>query len=299
MNQKGKFTIGTDFEGFIVDKQQQLKSAIGIIQGTKHEPIILENGAGLHYDNVCIEVAGPVADDEVSFRKSINISLAYAHKHLPKQYGITFIPSTLFPEKELESSQAKEFGCNPDYNAWTLKENPSPNASDKTLRSSGAHISIGYLKGSGYNFLLEPYGRVDVIRTMDCLIGLPSVLMDSSTSAKKRRELYGKAGAHRPRTYGVEYRTLSNFWIKSNRRISLIYHMVKDVLNLVERGEHIKVIEAIDYVQYTHRNYSGMRIEQVINTGSQIAADNIVQNMIADGVYSDKTVALLTDELGW
>jgi hypothetical protein len=29
----------------------------------------------------------------------------------------------------------------------------------------------------------------------------------------KRRGLYGKRGAYRPKSYGVEYRTLSNFWV--------------------------------------------------------------------------------------
>lgn len=51
---------------------------------------------------------------------------------------------------------------------------------------------------------------LDVVKAMDLFLGVPSVLMDEG---EERKQLYGKAGAHRPKPYGVEYRTLSNFWI--------------------------------------------------------------------------------------
>ena len=39
----------------------------------------------------------------------------------------------------------------------------------------------------------------------------------------KRRELYGKAGAYRVKPYGVEYRVLSNFWLKSPALMQWVY----------------------------------------------------------------------------
>ena len=40
-------------------------------------------------------------------------------------------------------------------------------------------------------------------------MGLPAVRRDSQD---KRRKLYGQAGRFRPTSYGIEYRTLSNYW---------------------------------------------------------------------------------------
>ncbi len=37
----------------------------------------------------------------------------------------------------------------------------------------------------------------------------------------ERRGMYGKAGAFRPKPYGVEYRTLSNAWLSNDERISI------------------------------------------------------------------------------
>lgn len=59
------------------------------------------------------------------------------------------------------------------------------------------------------------------IPLMDLFCGIPSVLIDRSKDAKIRRMLYGKAGDFRKPNYGLEYRSLSNFWIKSPYLVSL------------------------------------------------------------------------------
>jgi len=55
---------------------------------------------------------------------------------------------------------------------------------------------------------------------MDLYLGVPSVLMDKG---ELRKQLYGKAGAYRMKPYGVEYRTLSNFWIFSDTTIGWVW----------------------------------------------------------------------------
>ncbi len=47
---------------------------------------------------------------------------------------------------------------------------------------------------------------------MDAVLGIPAILLDDGLL---RKQLYGKAGAFRPKEYGVEYRSLSNFWVFS------------------------------------------------------------------------------------
>jgi hypothetical protein len=49
-----------------------------------------------------------------------------------------------------------------------------------------------------------------------------------------RRELYGKAGAFRPKPYGVEYRVLSNRWLNSEALIRWVYNQSQ--LGMARRG---------------------------------------------------------------
>ena len=41
--------------------------------------------------------------------------------------GIKCIASQVVPESELQSKQAKQFGCDVDYNVYTKKANPNRN----------------------------------------------------------------------------------------------------------------------------------------------------------------------------
>jgi hypothetical protein len=51
---------------------------------------------------------------------------------------------------------------------------------------------------------------MDIVRCLDTVIGLQSLFLDEG---KERRKLYGRAGCMRKKPYGLEWRTLSNFWV--------------------------------------------------------------------------------------
>jgi hypothetical protein len=48
-----------------------------------------------------------------------------------------------------------------------------------------------------------------------------------------RKQLYGKAGAFRAKPYGVEYRTLSNFWIFNDNLIRWVWNNTQRALDSV------------------------------------------------------------------
>ena len=60
---------------------------------------------------------------------------------------------------------------------------------------------------------------------MEYTLGLPSVCMDDDTD---RRSLYGASGAYRLKPYGVEYRVLSNFWLRSEELQRWAYQQAYD-----------------------------------------------------------------------
>jgi len=201
---------------------------------------------------------------------------------IPK--GFTIIPksSHLFNKVYLEHPDARRFGCDPDYDAWEVRENIAV-APTSPLRSCGAHIHVGHIRGAEYKFLKDDVGKIYFIRLMDVIVGITMMTKDISSDSVRRKKLYGKAGCFRPTSYGAEYRVLGNFWISSPQSVRLVYSLVEDTLNLVELGEYNNIIEEVG---------GKNTIKAIINTGLFVEAFNLV-NSIIKKYLSDNTIKLL------
>ena len=249
MQKKGVFTIGTDTELFLQRKSDgKFISAIPFIKGTKHSPTILKSKTGnIQHDNVSVEFATDVAiskpKSKSMFLDKIRTTLNDVVDYIPKDHKLSIVASTDFDKSELDNEEAQRFGCEPDFNAWTVGMNEPPQSHGLTFRSCGGHIHVGHVKGSGNSFLLDFEGRLDTIKMMDCFHGIISVLLDSSKSSARRKELYGKAGAHRPKEYGVEYRVLSNYWLKSPELVMLMESLTNDILTLIRKNKHVEILK--------------------------------------------------------
>jgi len=216
------FTIGADPELFLKNQNNKLISVVGLIGGTKESPLPIGNGCAIQEDNVAAEFCIPACNNPKAFISSIQFAIQDIQSRA-EDLGLTLAKLTAsasFDKDQLQTRAARQFGCDPDYNAYTDKPNPRPRAEDRTLRSAGGHVHVGTT--------LPPR---DIIKTMDLLLGVPSVLIDSD---EQRRKLYGKAGCFRYKPYGVEYRTLSNFWIWDERTIDWVYHQVAESINFCE-----------------------------------------------------------------
>ncbi|MGD9160886.1 MAG: hypothetical protein PVG39_20880 [Desulfobacteraceae bacterium] len=270
-----KLTIGTDPEFALKSKKGYVAAQSANIEGTKHEPFALKNGGTLQRDNVAVEFATDPAKTPKSFVKYIKQCLADTYEMLPEGVDMVAEPSAQFPEEELEHPETQEFGCSADFDAYTKTKNAPPYCSDETLRSFGAHVHVGCLDENGepikgLEFLTEFHGKIDVVKAMDLFHGLVSTLFDNSPAAIKRRELYGKAGCHRPTKYGVEYRVLSNFWMKSPELVMLIDSLTRDAVNLVKKKQLGKILEAV----------GEDNLQNIINNGDTGAAGEILSNHI-------------------
>lgn len=276
-----KFTIGTDPEFFLRNPDTKLVSAIpfikstdgnGISVGTKENPLKLGFGVGLSFDNVALEFASPVCKNSRHFVHSIKECFRRILKHIPANLTIDTSPAAHFERSELALEEANQFGCDPDYNAWTLQMNRPPDRSSfETLRSCGGHVHVGQV--TGYDFLLDPYGKIAVVQAMDIILGVVSVLLDVHPMSNHRRKLYGKAGAHRPTEYGVEYRTMSNWWLKHPTFVKLVHSLTKDALELVDEPKKLKT--TINFI-------SEEAVIRCINNGDQSAANFMFTRHVKD-----------------
>lgn len=246
-------SLGSDMEMFAMDKVGHHVALCGKVGGTKQEPIQVEDlqsGFMIQEDNVALEFNIPVCFSRVEFIAAFSI-MRLCTSNILANLGL--VPSTnasvSFDIKELVHPNALEFGCEPDYNAWTRKENMKPKAKDANLRTCGGHIHVG-----------TDLNMTEGIRNMDLFLGVPSVLLDDTPSSNARRELYGKAGAMRPKPYGFEYRVLSNFWMFNSRLVSWVYTQTQ---------------QACAYKQ-TLSEKEGVRIQNCINTGDKEEAKAII-----------------------
>jgi hypothetical protein len=224
-----KFSIGADPEIFLQNSAGQFKSVIGLLGADKWHPRKLsEVGHAVLEDNVAVEFNIPPCTTFADFKKEIQATMQMVKEILPSDLQYNQDSAVSFPASELACDAAWVFGCEPDFNAWTIEENPKPCAEDKNLRSCGGHIHVGSDLA-----IADP---IAAIRAMDLYLGVPSVVLDKGTL---RRNLYGKAGAFRFKPYGVEYRTLSNFWIFSDNLLQWAYTGTQRALDFLHSGKEL------------------------------------------------------------
>lgn len=237
------FFIGADPECFVGNKDGVV-SIIGKIGGTKSRPLPLPIGPGfaIQEDNVALEYNIPPSDSKTAFVDNITTAMEFIGETIKDRYGLNFVKESAvsFPDEQLQDPAAHIFGCDPDYNAWTGRMNRKPKADDHNLRSCGGHVHIG-TKGTAYEHIPPEV----IIRACDLFLGVPSVLMDNGIL---RKQLYGKAGAYRAKDYGVEYRTLSNYWIFERKYMEWVYDNTKRALdaalNKMSFDEDAKLIQS-------------------------------------------------------
>jgi hypothetical protein len=121
--------------------------------------------------------------------------------------------------------------------------NKEPDAS-VGFRTGAGHVTMGW--GNGFEIdddFIKVCGAF--ARMQDATNGLASLLYDQDT---KRRSLYGKAGAFRPKHFGVEYRTLSNKWVKSKRLSTYVASRTFQVARLLMNGVEFATPEVQDII---------------------------------------------------
>jgi hypothetical protein len=232
-------TLGTDPELFL-KKDNKIISAIGKIGGSKSEPQpISDDGHFIQEDNVAIEYNIPACktiEDWVYHHNFVKDYLEVLVAGMGCELAIQ--ASAILDESELDNDIARLAGCEPDFDVWNECINEPADLSATNLRVCGGHISIGWDNPTQEQ-------QLDVVKAMDATVGLKSVLLDSDT---QRKSLYGKAGCFRFRNYGIEYRSLSNFWIKTDESLKWAWNTTMKAIDLVNSGKIEEVKELGSYI---------------------------------------------------
>lgn len=252
-----QITIGTDPEFMIVKSgTKEVVSAISILENhDKYNPVEMEDGFKVYYDNTLIETNVPPAVSQTDFCEVLKKDFQLIAQQIGAEYELAALAAARFSEDECFHPDAILAGCNPEFCAYKNEECFPPDFID-TFRSAGGHIHIGRTDFLEYDefedngvFLIDNKNKTEVIRACDVCVGLPLVVLDNSEASKERKRLYGKGGRFRPTPYGVEYRTPSNYWLSSPDLAKLAYDLVHHALETVRAGElksNVKVRAVID-----------------------------------------------------
>lgn len=218
-----KVLVGADPELFVTDSKGNLISAVGLVPGTKQSPFPVELGA-VQLDGMAAEFNIDPAKNKREFVRNLNKVMKQLDIIIGRGNTLSAVPTAHFGAEMIaaQPKEAQELGCEPDYNAYTGRENPRPNA-DTPFRTGSGHVHIGWTN------VEDPHSpnHMQDCRTLaiylDTFLALPSMLYDTDD---ERRTLYGAAGAFRPKPYGMEYRTLSNAWLRSPELMAWVYEQV-------------------------------------------------------------------------
>lgn len=263
-----KLLLGADPELFIRVGGKNV-SAHGMLTGTKENPQKVSRGA-VQIDGTALEFNIDPAANKQEFVTNIDTVLAIMQDLVGKDKEFCFDPVAHYGFEYLASlpESATELGCSPDFNAWDVCVNQKPDAAIP-FRTAAGHIHFGWLPdldGDPENVFYHRY-VAEVVREMDFYLGLPSLLLDTHPDSPQRRQLYGRAGCFRPKKYGMEYRTLSNFWLASTKLKEWAFNAAQDGFARYESG--IRLADKYGDIQ------------SIINTTDKKAAEKII---VAEGL---------------
>lgn len=225
--------VGADPEVF-VRQNGVFRSAHGLIEGTKQNPHPVEKGA-VQVDGMALEFNIDPATTQKDWLFNISTVMRQLEAMVP-EHDIAITSTADFGAAYIaqQPEEARILGCEPDFNAYTEAINPAPDVT-QPFRTAAGHVHIGWTKNADITSPQHLYLCRTLIKQLDCFLGLPSKIFDGDG---RRRQLYGKAGAFRPKPYGVEYRVLSNKWLQTQELQRWVYRGVKNAIKDLKRGRN-------------------------------------------------------------
>lgn len=227
--------VGCDPEIFMF-KDGKPVSAHNAVPGTKYDPYPVDRGA-VQVDGMALEFNINPSHNEQEFVESVEAVLKTLRSMVP---GYELVPTPVaefgFDYIKQQPREALELGCDPDYNAWENGAvNPKPDGNNP-FRTGAGHVHIGWTQDASLEDEGHRQAGITLTKQLDGFLALPSLFYDHDV---KRRSMYGAAGAFRTKPYGVEYRVLSNAWLRDNKLMSWVYKNTIDAVQRLLAGERV------------------------------------------------------------
>jgi len=197
---------------------------------------------------------------------------------------------------ELMASAPPEFqmlGCDPSLNLYDMPGEPVTDGSKLLQRFAGGHVHLA---------TAHPVRtRHDMVFALDAILSVWAVGAAANFDSPVRRRYYGRAGEFRLPTHGLEYRTLSNFWLRAPWLAHCVFDMARmcamlgasklwrlwqaEPLEVVETINHCDVKRAREILQRNH----GMFV-RTMGQASAVWTERHAEKAYNTGLYGLETV---------
>lgn len=273
--------LGADPELF-VGNSQGIVPVCGLIGGNKENPIQVNKphllqprdsigNFAYQEDGVAYEFNVPAVTTYEQFTRNLHMMLELVDYQLAMKNLIRRPESHhKFRPIDLVNPLSRVIGCLSDNSAWGEgdgKREPFTADSLGDYRFCGGHLHVQY----NYNNVPKKI----FVQFMDLFAGLPSIRWDKQG---ERRKFYGQPGIFRDKPYGIEYRTLSNFWLKSSFMREGLHRLCASVFDLAELSNNNP--ESLEEA-YTKIPWADVR--RAIETEDGALARNILKYVSEEG----------------
>ncbi len=210
-------------------------------------------------------------------------------------------PVVLVPDKELAelSENSRLLGCAPSKHQYGEIVDMTLTPGNFNMRSAGGHVHISTDR--------KPEVLVPIL---DLFLGNTCVLLDRDPMQAQRRQLYGRAGEYRTPKYGIESRTLSNFWLRSYQLMTLVMGLARAANSVVYRGQVAYSAADTQALKFLQDKIDTDRLQAAINQNDfDLAMENyqlfkefireFVPNPTVSGATQDSVWPLWPSALRW
>lgn len=224
--------LGMDPEFFFFDNKRRVVESHMVLGGNK----LKVSSGDVDSDGVQAELhikSDYITSCRANLSNYIQTIMKRLSDHLRRMEGIQVgvVNSVLIPPGQFSKMlpESKRLGCLPSYNIYGFK--PLGVDGEKyRRRSGGGHIHISLTNAA--RRVRDGHGKptehaIELVKLLDFIVGNTCVLVDRDPANALRRRVYGRAGEFRLPRWGLEYRTLSNFWLKHYQLFSMAFGLVK------------------------------------------------------------------------
>lgn len=230
--------IGYDAETFLRNSRGYIP-AERVLAGTKGRGTSIGKGVIAHPDNIMAEISSAAPFDAKNLMQRIKHDVNKLREHVAP-VSVSIVPQITVSQEWLDSCEnANEIGCDIDYQNGAPR-NPIKSDTLGLARYAGGHI----------HFDVDDCIAPDYAASV-CDVMLAVACIAAGEQQGGRRKVYGLPGIYRPKSYGVEYRTLSNFWLEWLHRDNTFGNLVRITSEAFEN-----VIDEVLILPAKHGDYA-------------------------------------------